>query len=133
TARNVTVSDPLDRDSGLWGNIDSSTEPSCAIAAGVLSCGPVDLAPGASFTVHITSGTTSATAATSPVDNTANVTTTNDGSDSASDSIEVRGAAIDIAKTADDPSVSAGDPIGFAITVTNSGAGTARNVTVSDP
>src|SRR5205823_1183381 len=87
TARNVTVSDPLPTDAGLSWSIDSSTEPSCAIAAGVLSCGPVDLAPGASFTVHITSGTTSATAADSPVDNTANVTTTNDGSDSASDSI----------------------------------------------
>src|SRR5439155_575335 len=119
-------------DAGLSWSIDSSTEPSCAIAAGVLSCGPVDLAPGASFTVHITSGTTSATAATSPVDNTANVTTTNDGSDSASDSIEVRGAAIDIAKTADDPSVSAGDPIGYVVTISNNGAGTAHGVSLDD-
>ena len=79
------------------------------------------------------SATTAATAATSPVDNTANVTTTNDGSDSASASVEVRGASIDIAKVADNPSVSAGDQIGFTITVTNNGTGTARNVAVNDP
>src|SRR5206468_1700702 len=84
------------------------------------------------FTVHITSGTTSATAGTSPVDNTATVTTSNDGSDSDSDSIDVRAAGIDVAKTADDPSVSAGDPIGFTITVTNPGPGTACAATVAD-
>ena len=39
--------------------------------------------------------------------------------------------AVDIAKVADNPSVSAGDQIGFTITVTNNGAGTARNVSVN--
>src|SRR5207245_2407537 len=39
---------------------------------------------------------------------------------------------VHIAKTADQSSVSAGDQIGFTITVTNIGAGTATNVQVSD-
>ena len=42
-----------------------------------------------------------------------------------------------IVKTATTPTtVSAGDPVGFSITVTNSGAagtGTAKNVRISDP
>ncbi len=47
----------------------------------MLSCGPADLAAGGSFTVHITA--TTSPAACSVYDNTASVTTTNDGSDSA--------------------------------------------------
>src|SRR2546428_541571 len=90
------------------------------------------MASGAVLTVHISSPTTSATPGSSPVDNTANVTTTNDGSDSASASIVVLGAAIDIAKAADSRPVSAGDAIGFAISVTNNGAGVAHNVNVND-
>src|SRR5204863_234633 len=95
-------------------------------------CGPSDLDPGATYTIHITSPTNAATALSSPVTNTANVTTSNDGSDSASDSIQVRATAIDIAKVADNPFVSAGDPVGFTITLTNNGQGTASAVAVDD-
>jgi uncharacterized repeat protein (TIGR01451 family)/fimbrial isopeptide formation D2 family protein len=45
----------------------------------------------------------------------------------------VNPATINITKTADDATVDAGDPIGFTVTVTNTGAGTALGVTVSDP
>ena len=38
-----------------------------------------------------------------------------------------------ITKTADDTDIVAGDPIGFTITITNTGAGTAFGVTASDP
>ena len=64
---------------------------SCGIAGGILSCGPVTVPAGtsqaaSSFTVHITSPTTAATGGVCPggsgvVNNTGNVTTTNDGSD----------------------------------------------------
>src|SRR5438128_2367947 len=129
----VSVNDTLPTDPGTSWSINGGTgEAHCSISAGVLSCSFGDMASGASFTVHITSGTTSATPASSPVDNTANVTTSNDGSDSASASIVVLGAAIDIAKVADSHTVSAGDPIGFTITVTNNGAGVAHNVNVND-
>ena len=115
-ARNVTLSDLLPTDAGTSWSIDGgtyATYTTCAIAAGSLDCGPSDLIAGASYTVHVSSPTTAATAASSPVANTADVTTTNDGNDSASDSVEVLGAAIDVAKAADDASVSAGDAIGF--------------------
>src|SRR5438045_3777078 len=122
-------------DAGTSWSIDGgtyATYTTCAIAGGTLSCGPSDLAGGASYTVHVSSPTTAATAGSSPVDNTANVTTTNDGSDTASASVEVLGAAIDVAKSADNPSVSAGDAIGFTVTVTNNGTGIARNVALND-
>src|SRR5207249_7974657 len=50
----------------------------------------------------------------------------------ASASVEVLGAAIDVAKSADNASVSAGDAIGFTVTVTNNGTGIARNVALND-
>src|SRR5262249_1703621 len=46
---------------------------------------------------------------------------------------QVKGASIHIAKTADKAQVSAGDPIGFTMSVWNSGDGDAKGVTLSDP
>src|SRR5439155_174699 len=134
-ARNVALNGALPADAGTsWciAGVSYAAYTTCAIAGGTLSCGPSDLAGGASYTVHLSSPTTAATAGSSPVDNTANVTTTNDGSDTASASVEVLGAAIDVAKSADNPSVSAGDAIGFTVTVTNNGTGIARNVALND-
>jgi uncharacterized repeat protein (TIGR01451 family) len=97
----------------------------------MLNCGPTDLAAGASFSVHITA-TTSAAECT-VYNNTATATSTNDGGGTASDSITCHPANIHIVKTADKATVNAGDPIGFNIVVSNSGPGTAKGVSVSDP
>jgi len=51
----------------------------------------------------------------------------------ADEPVTVRGAAIHILKTADHTQVSAGDQIGFTMTVWNSGDGDAHNVNLSDP
>src|SRR5204863_8934593 len=58
--------------------------------------------------------------------------TTNDGSDTASASVEVLGAAIDVAKSADNASVSAGDARAEERRVGNDGTGIARNVALKD-
>jgi uncharacterized repeat protein (TIGR01451 family)/fimbrial isopeptide formation D2 family protein len=50
-----------------------------------------------------------------------------------SECFTVAPAVIDITKSADDATVTSGDQIGFTVTVTNTGAGTALGVTVSDP
>src|SRR5207249_12284662 len=115
----------------------------CAITAGTLNCGPKTVAAGttqaaSTFTVHITSPTTSATGGVCPggsgvVNNTGNVTTTNDGSDQSSASTCVAAPNIKIVKTADAAQVSAGDPIGFTLTVYNTGSGDAKGVSLSDP
>src|SRR5439155_1489238 len=134
-ARNVALNDALPADAGTSWSIDGgtyATYTTCAIAGGALSCGPSDLAGGASYTVHVSSPTTAATTGTSPVGNPATGPTTNDGSATATASVEVLGAAIDVAKSADNPSVSAGDAIGFTVTVTNNGTAIARNVALND-
>ena len=66
------------------------------------------------------------------VDNTGHVTTTNDGSDQSEDTVCVKPAAIQIAKTADAAQVNAGEQIGFTMTVWNTGAGDAKGVKLND-
>jgi len=92
TANGVSVTDPLPAGSGSGVTWKIDTPPAapatCAITtAGVppvqtLACSDATLGAGGSFTVHITA-TTSATEC-SVYNNTANVTTTNDGSDQSS-------------------------------------------------
>jgi uncharacterized repeat protein (TIGR01451 family) len=145
-AYGVSLSDPLPTNAGLSWQIDAQGagwSNSCAIAAGTLNCGPVTVPAGttqagSSFTVHVSSGTTAATGGVCPggsgvVDNTGSVSTTNDGSDHSSASTCVAAPAIKIVKTADAAQVNAGDPIGFTLTVSNSGSGDAYGVSLSDP
>ena len=61
-ARDVTVTDPLPTDTGLVWILDDDAAGACHLAAGSISCGPVDLAPGGSIAFHVTSLTTFATA-----------------------------------------------------------------------
>jgi uncharacterized repeat protein (TIGR01451 family) len=131
TAHGVTVTDTLPTGAGLNWTIDAAnSDAGCSISAGVLTCNWGDLASGASKSVHITSPTTAATCGT--VDNTASVTTSNDGSDSDDASVTVDCPDVTVTKTADADPVENGDPIGFLITVGNDGPGTATGVTLSD-
>ena len=142
TATGVKLSDTLPSNAGLSWTIDTTTNPpsagwggTCGIDAGVLTCGGtngVSLAPGASLSVHIVSPTTSATCGVVP--NSASVSGTNNvGSPSVGPvDITVLCPAIHITKTADADLVEAGDPIGFTVTVTNTGEGNATGVTLTD-
>lgn len=133
TAYGVTMTDVLPVAPGVTWTV-GTTSPgwTCLASTGTLTCGGVgtSLSPGRSLRVHITSPTTSASCGT--ITNTASVTTTNDGTDTGSARITVLCAKIGLTKTPDDAVVSAGDPIGYTITVTNHGAGTAHGVTMTD-
>lgn len=132
SAYGVTVSDPLPATSGLTWAIDGGTAAaSCSIAAGTLACGLGTIAPAGVRTVHVSSPTTQQSCGV--VDNTATVTTTNDGTASASAAVTVQCPDLRVAKTADAASVTAGDPIGFTVTVSNAGPGSAHDVTLRDP
>ena len=129
----VTVTDNLP--AGLTWSIDAgNSDTGCSINTApnpdVLTCNFGTLAPGGSKKVHIVATTDQADCGL--VNNTANVTTTNDGSSSASGSIRVQCPSIDVDKTADDTTVSAGDQIGFTIVVSNGGPGEAKGVTLTD-
>src|SRR5579884_2804708 len=132
TAKGVSLSDPLPSGTASSWSIDSQTTAGqCSISSGTLSCSPVDLASGASFSVHVTAQTSYAACTT--YDNTATASASNapDAQDSASVTCEK--PSLSVKKTADRASVDAGDPVGFTITVSNGGPGTAKGVSLSDP
>jgi len=138
TATGATLTDPLPAGSGAgvsWSIDIQSNAGLCSISGSkpnqVLSCGPTTLASGVSFNVHITA-TTSAAECT-VYNNTATATTTNDGGGTSQATITCRPASVAITKSPDAASVSAGTQIGFTVTLSNTGAGTANGVTVSDP
>jgi uncharacterized repeat protein (TIGR01451 family) len=92
---------------------------------------PVSLAAGASLSVHVTAATTSANCAVYP--NTANLSSSNDGSPSASASETVQCPSIAIEKSPDDSVVRDGSTVTFTVKVTNTGDVPLTDVTVSDP
>jgi uncharacterized repeat protein (TIGR01451 family) len=135
TANDVTVTDTLPTNAGLsWSIVTADTTGgwTCGISSGVLTCGGsgFNLASGSSASVHITSPTTADTCG--QVTNTASVGSTNAGGDSREASITVNCPSISITKVADASPVNAGSTIGFVITATAGGTGTANGVTVSD-
>jgi uncharacterized repeat protein (TIGR01451 family) len=131
-AANVTLNDTLP--AGVtW--TETPDLAACSITAGVLSCSWASLAEGQSIDVHV-SGVTDA-ADCGVLTNTATVAALNEGDD-ATDNSSTATITVDcppgisITKVADDPSVDAANQIGFTITVTNAGPGTATDVTVTD-
>jgi uncharacterized repeat protein (TIGR01451 family) len=146
-AHGVTLSDTLPTNPGLSWTIASQGAGwggSCAIAAGVLTCGPVTVPAGttqakSTFTVHIRSSTTAATGGDCPgsgtVNNTGDVTTSNAGSDESTASTCVQ-ALVDLSIT------KAGSPatqdlgqgnITWTIVVTNNGPSADTGVAITDP
>jgi uncharacterized repeat protein (TIGR01451 family) len=138
TARDVTLTDNLP--AGYVWSIGGADKADCSIntvpSPDVLSCDFGDLAPGESRTITLTAPTTGSNCAVIP--NTATVAASNEGQDklannSDSASVDVLCADISIAKVANpEGPVNAGDTIGFDITVTNSGDGTATGVVMTD-
>src|SRR5437763_1623719 len=102
-----------------------------SITAGALGYGPHDLAPGQSVHVHVVSQTSKDSCGT--VDNTATVSTSNRKSTRLDSSQRGNSYPVSSRKVADAATVSAGDQIGFTITLTNSRALIARNVPVHHP
>src|SRR5438445_587222 len=101
-----------------------------AVSSNVLTYGPATLAAGASASVHVV--TTTDKTECPNLHNAATFTTSNDGSGGAQADIAVNCGDVSMAKIADASSVSAGDPIGYVVTVANNGSGIARNVAVTD-
>jgi uncharacterized repeat protein (TIGR01451 family) len=134
TATNVEVNDPLPGGSGIdWS--ESPDNPDCSITGApnseILTCTFGDLGPNQTRTVHLISPTSSSTSGT--FRNTATITSNNTPPQTPTTTITVNAPNLTISKTADSPSVSSGSPIGFTVSVTNTGPGTATNVTLHDP
>jgi uncharacterized repeat protein (TIGR01451 family) len=146
-AHDVTLNDVLPTNPGLSWSIDAQGagwNSTCAITAGVLSCGPVTVPAGttqdaSTFTVHITSATTGATGGDCPetgvVNNTGDVTTSNDGSDESSATICVQAMVdLSITKSGSPASQTLGDGnITWTMVVTNNGPSSDTGVKITDP
>jgi uncharacterized repeat protein (TIGR01451 family)/fimbrial isopeptide formation D2 family protein len=139
-ARGVIVTDELPAVANGW-SIDAAatTLVGCSIAGDpgevqTLTCGPTTLggtgAPSNSDSVRVVTTTTPADCGELP--NLAEAVTENDGSDSDTGDIAVLCPDLTIEKSPDGEVINAGDAIAFTITITNTGAGTAADVTLDD-
>ena len=128
TATGLTFSDPLP--AGFTWSI-ATPSAGWSIVNGNLVYSPTTLGSGASSSVHVVA--TSDPADCGLVSNTATLDADNDDQETATDTVTVNCPNIDVTKVADDSVVSAGAQIGFVVTISNTGAGTATGLTFSDP
>src|SRR5438094_112489 len=136
TATGLSVTDDLPAGTGVDWSLDAgNSDPGWSVSGSPpnqsLVYSPTTLDGNTSTTAHVVSDTTGQSCGT--YDNTISFTTDNDGSGSASDSETVLCATGAISNAADAVSVNAGSPIGFTVTLTNSTAGTATGLSVTDP
>jgi uncharacterized repeat protein (TIGR01451 family) len=149
-ANGMLLNDPLP--AGAGDDISWAIDPGTGNAADFVISGPVGsqvltLAPGVtgltagqSLAVHITGLTSFADAPAPPLSatltNTATVSAANVPPDVQSEqstaTVTLVTPDVTVAKSADAGLVGAGAPVGFTVTITNAGAGTATGVTLSD-
>ena len=130
-ASSVTLTDTLPANTGLSWSLSGTDAASCTITAGALSCDFGDVAPGAAKAIKLTSPTPNSSGECSnlTISNTATVTASNQpDSRSATASISVLCPRVSISVSADTPSVTAGDPVSYTVTLGNMAEGIARNV-----
>ena len=130
-ATGVMISDSLP--SGIsW----SESSADCSISGGTsLSCGPLTIADGESFSITVT-GTTDAGDCPSII-NRATYTSDNAGSGESHAvgqgvQITINCPDVGVTKTADKSPINAGDDAKYTVTVTAGGTGTSTNVTLHD-
>ena len=134
TAHHVTLSDSLPADID-W-SINNAAEFELSNGSLTLRGQPTDLPAGASRSVEVTGIVTAQTCA-STLTNVASMAATNEpranrGNNTSVASIAIRCANLQLAKIADASPVTAGEDIGFLLTVTNAGPGMATGVVLSD-
>jgi uncharacterized repeat protein (TIGR01451 family) len=138
SAKDVKLEDTLPNTGGLtWSESPNTAE--CAIAGDQLSCDIGTLAPGASFSVTVSTPTSYtdkgklnnlATASTSSVELAGAVPAADDDSDTGD--ITITAPSLGVTKTADASPVDDGDSIGYTISVVNNGDGAATAAALND-
>jgi uncharacterized repeat protein (TIGR01451 family) len=135
----VTDNLPAKADGTNSGDLSWSLVPAyagCAITGSVgsqvLSC-DLGSVPGSTSLPPIHVQSTTSPADCGVVSNTATVATSNGSGDSDTAHVTVQCPGLNNVNTADSHSVNAGAPIGFTVTASNSGAGTATGVVLDDP
>lgn len=140
-SRNVLVTDPLPIAPGIHWEIDQSqSNVGCSIEQNLLTCAFGDLVPAEVRRVHLISATTGETTPSceGPTQLNNIATVAMDGGITEQDDASVTILCqprpnIEIVKTADAEVVTAGEPIGFVMTVNSNGNTTAQALTLTDP
>ena len=138
SATGATIVDTLPTITGVSYAKDASSDASCTLSGRVLTCGPKDLAEGASIVAKINATTTAGSGcSTTAYTNTATGKAGNAVSVSASATVTIQCPSLSITKTPDKSgdtgySVSPGDSARFTITVSNAGPGSASSVVITD-
>jgi uncharacterized repeat protein (TIGR01451 family)/fimbrial isopeptide formation D2 family protein len=131
TATDVHVVDDLP--AGVTWTADAptgdTTGVTCAVVSNDLVCDDASMAAGDSFTVHVHGLTDAADCGT--INNSATVTTGNDGQDTDDASVVVECPDLEVVKDGNGP-IDGGEDAVFTITLTNHGPGDAYNVTLED-
>jgi len=131
-AKAVTLNDPLPTGAaGSWTIVSQPAGNPCMIVAEVLECDFGDMDASGSAQVKVKAPTSHD--ACKMFDNEATATGAGLPSVAAEASIECLKPNLGALKTAVEASISAGDKARFEVTVTNTGPGTAKDVTLSDP
>ena len=134
TATGVTVTDPIP--SG-WNEVTATTtEGSCTVSGGTVTCTLGDMPDGATTEIAL-SGTTASSSTATTLPNVASVSTTafdpNPTDNVSGDTVSlIRQADLAVTKTAAPDSAPAGGPVTWTVTATNNGASDAQDVLVSD-
>ena len=131
-AKNVRITDQLPP-ALTWTVSKQPSQGTCTISSSaLLTCtGLGDLAKNQSRTVEVTAQTSYEQCAV--YNNPAGRATADNDSAVDGGSVTCQRPSLVVQKTPDGQTVTAGDPISFAITVVNNGPGVARDVTLSDP
>ena len=131
TANGVAINDPLPAGGGVnWTTSTAGCSITGAVSAQTLTCTVGSLAQGAAFSATVSAVTTAQ--ACTLMNNTATASATNAVSVQDTGSINCQSGALQIAKTPDGSTISAGQTATFTIVVTNTGAGTVTGVTLTD-
>ena len=130
TATGLVFSDPLPA-GFTWSIVAADSDAGWSISSGNLVYAPSTLAGNSDSTVHVIA--LSDVGDCGSVSNTATLDAANDDLESATASITVRCSAIDVTKVADAAAVDAGQVVGFTVTLSNTGSGTATGLVFSDP
>ena len=141
-AKGVTLSDALPAGTGIDWSVAAGyptgqgglVPPNCTVSGALgseeLDCASVDIGAGQGYTVRVTSGTTAASC--TDYDNEATASASNHPDASDEGDITVACPSVTIVKTPDEQTKNAGEVIEFQMVVSNTGAGTATGVTLSD-
>jgi uncharacterized repeat protein (TIGR01451 family) len=111
----------------------TTSSPGATIVNGILFDELGDLGSGATGIIHVSAATTTANCGV--LTDTATVTSSNNDPASlfSTANITVNCPNLSIAKSADQPTINAGETAAFTITVSNAGPGDAHDVVVNDP